>query len=419
MDVMESIEVKEKVTKIIRSTHEKLGQKNNKGQTYTDVNDIFYGSEQKPVFFTGSEVIKEAIKRSSVGTSVAYPITPQSEAAALIGELYAEGYLDEYFRGESEFAVMGQCAGAAFGGLRVFTTTAGPGTLRAMENFPMWAGSRLPIQVCVTCRGVNSPLSIQPDTLEIHYLLETGMLVWHAETAQDLFDFILKGFIVAEQPDVHIPIAVCCDGFFVTHTKDTVELPDESLCLTPYDPYKSPVPCMDMETAPIRMMRDPFVMKSNYISYSTHASWQQEIKAAVERSRKHTIPLLGGLIDTFNIDRKILVVASGTAISQSREAIRLLEEQGIEVGVVKIKTIRPFPTQEVREATKNAEHIFVPEFNVAGWLAREVKAILPNNERVYTGPHVAGGMTMPAEVIVEEIKEHIGHKTAVVFGRSK
>ena len=419
MEVMESIEVKEKVTKIIRSTHEKLGQKNNKGQTYTDVNDIFYGSEQKPVFFTGSEVIKEAIKRSSVGTSVAYPITPQSEAAALIGELYAEGYLDEYFRGESEFAVMGQCAGASFGGHRVFTTTAGPGTLRAMENFPMWAGSRLPIQVCVTCRGVNSPLSIQPDTLEIHYLLETGMLVWHAETAQDLFDFILKGFIVAEQPDVHIPIAVCCDGFFVTHTKDTVELPDESLCLTPYDPYKSPVPCMDMETAPIRMMRDPFVMKSNYISYSTHASWQQEIKAAVERSRKHTIPLLGGLIDTFNIDRKILVVASGTAVSQSREAIRLLEDQGIEVGLVKIKTIRPFPTQEVREATKNAEHIFVPEFNVAGWLAREVKAILPNNERVYTGPHVAGGMTMPAEVIVEEIKEHIGHKTAVVFGRSK
>ena len=419
-EVMEAPEqVKEPITKVIRSTHELLGQVNRKGQTYTDVNDIFFNSEQKPVFFTGSEVIKEAIRRCSVGTSVAYPITPQSEAAALIGELYAEGYLDEYFRGESEFAVMGQCAGASFGGHRVFTTTAGPGTLRAMENFPMWAGSRLPIQVCVTCRGVNSPLSIQPDTLEMHYLLETGMLVWHAETAQDLFDFILKGFIVAEQPDVHVPIATCCDGFFVTHTKDTVELPNENMCLTPYDPYKSPVPCMDMETAPIRMMRDPFVMKSNYISYSTHASWQQEIKAAVERSRKHTIPLLGGLIDTFNIDRKILVVASGTAVSQSREAIRLLEDQGIEVGLVKIKTIRPFPTQEVREATKNAEHIFVPEFNVAGWLAREVKAILPNNERVYTGPHVAGGMTMPAEVIVEEIKEHIGHKTAVVFGRSK
>lgn len=221
-------ELKDK--RIIASSHVKLGQKNRKGQAYTDINDIFYKSEQKPSFLTGSEVIKEAIRRASVGTSVAYPITPQSEAAALIGELYAEGYLDEYFRGESEFAVMGQCAGSAFGGHRVFTTTAGPGTLRAIENFPMWAGSRLPIQVCVTCRGINSPLSIQPDTLEMHYLLEAGMLVWHAETAQDLFDFILKGFIVAEQPDVHVPLATCCDGFFVTHTKDTVNLPSDEMC---------------------------------------------------------------------------------------------------------------------------------------------------------------------------------------------
>ncbi len=404
------VELKNK--RVIASNHVKLGQKNQKGQTYTDINDIFYSAKQTPNFLTGSEVIRAAVKVASVGTSVAYPITPQSEAAALIGELYAEGYVDEYFRGESEFAVMGQCAGPAFGGHRVFTTTAGPGTLRAMENFPMWAGSRLPIQVCVTCRGINSPLSIQPDTLEMHYLLETGMLVWHAETAQDLIDFILKGFMVAEQPDVHVPIAVCCDGFFVTHTKDTVELPPEDLCLTPYDPYRNPQPVMDMETAPIRMMRDPFVMKSNYISYAPHASWQQEIKAAVERSRKHTIPLLDGLIDEENTDREILIVGSGTAVSQSREAIRLLEEEGVKVGLVKIKTIRPFPYEEIKQATKNAKHIFVPEFNVAGWLAREIKSTIPDNERVYVGPHVAGGMTMPSEVIVEEIKKHLGMEVA-------
>lgn len=398
--------------RIIKSKHVKLGTKNKMDQTFTDINTMFYDAERKASFMTGSEVIRQAIKVASVGTSVAYPITPQSEAAALIGELYSEGYLEEYFRGESEFAVMGQCAGAAFGGHRVFTTTAGPGTLRAMENFPMWAGSRLPIQVCVTMRGINSPLSIQPDTLEAHYLLETGMLMWHAETAQDLYDFILKGFIVAEQPDVHVPIATMCDGFFVTHTKDTVMLPPEDLCLTPYDPYKAPVPCMDMECPPVRMMRDPFVMKSNYISYSTHASWQQEVRAAVERSRKHTIPLLDGLIDTHNTDREILLVASGTAVSQGREAIRLLEEEGIKVGLVKIKTIRPFPFEEIREATKHAKHIFVPEFNLAGWLAREVKANIPNNERVIAGPHVAGGMTMPSEVIVEEIKKHLGMEIA-------
>ena len=273
-------------------SHSVIGTKNKKGQVYTDPRHLFFEAPRIPSFYTGSEVIKEAIRRASVDLMVAYPITPQSEAAALIGELYAEGYVTDYMRGENEFGVMSECAGGSFGGARVFTTTAGPGTMRAMENFPMWSGARLPIEMIVTCRGINSPLSIQPDTLEIYYLLETGMLVWHAETAQDFYDWILMGFIVAEQPDVHLPIAICCDGFFVTHTKDVVNLTPADMCLPPYDPYRSPVPCMDMECPPVRMMRDPFVMKSNYISYATHASWQQEVRAAVERSRKHTIPLM-------------------------------------------------------------------------------------------------------------------------------
>ena len=394
-----------------------IGKKNKMGQIYTDPQKLFFEAPRTSAFYTGSEVIKEAIRRANIDVMVAYPITPQSEAAALIGELYAEGYIGDYMRGESEFAVMGQCAGASFGGARVFTTTAGPGTMRAMENFPMWAGSRLPIEMIVTCRGINSPLSIQPDTLEMYFLLATGLLVWHAETAQDFFDWILKGFIVAEQPDVHLPIAVCCDGFFVTHTKDTVDLTPPDLCLPTYDPYRSPVVCMDMESPPARMMRDPFVMKSNYISYMTHASWQEEIRSAIERSRKHTIPLIGGLIECENTDAEVLIVASGTAVSQGREAIRLLEDEGIRVGLVKIKSLRPFPFQELLEATKNAKYIFVPEFNVIGWLATELKAVLPDNHRIIAGPHVAGGMTMPAEVITETIQRTLGKTVTTMVGK--
>ncbi|MGH7274715.1 MAG: ferredoxin oxidoreductase [Nitrospiria bacterium] len=395
-----------------------IGTLNKKGQKYVDPNYLFFEAPREASFMTGSEVIKEAIRRASVDLMVAYPITPQSEAAALIGELYAEGYVGDYMRGESEFAVMSQCAGGAFGGARVFTTTAGPGTLRAFENFPMWVGARLPIQVIVTCRGINSPLSIQPDTLEIYFLLGTGMLVWHAESAQDFYDWILKGYIVAEQPDVHLPIAVCCDGFFVTHTKDTVMLTPPDMCLPPYDPYRSPVVCMDMEVPPVRMMRDPFVMKSNYISYMTHASWQQETRAACERSRKHTIRLIGDLIETEDLDAEILIVASGTAVAQGREAIRLLADEGMRVGLVKIKTLRPFPYHEIREATKNAKWIFIPEFNIIGWLAQEIRACIPNNERVIAGPHVAGGMTMPPEVIVERIQKTLGLlKGSILAGR--
>lgn len=399
------------------ATQSLVGTKNRAGQVVADPWKLMHEAERTPCFFTGSEVIKEAIRRANCDVMIAYPITPQSEAAALIGELFAEGFIGDYFRGESEFAVMSQCAGSAFGGARVFTTTAGPGTMRAMENFPMWAGARLPIQMIVTCRGINSPLSIQPDTLEISYLLNTGMLVWHAETAQDFYDWILKGYMVSEEPDVHLPLALCCDGFFVTHTKDVVNLTPADMCLPPYDPYRSPVPCMDMECPPVRMMRDPFVMKSNYISYATHASWQQEVWAAVERSRKHTIRWLDGLIEVDKPDADILIVSSGTAVSQGREAQSLLAEDGIEVGMVKIKVLRPWPGDEIREATKHAKHIIVPEFNVTGWLAKEIRATIPDADRVYAGPHVCGGMTMPPEVIAADIKKHLGIKSESLAGR--
>src|SRR5579884_276739 len=393
-----------------------IGTINKKGQKIVEPEYLFFEAPRQQYFMTGSEVVREAIRRASVDISVAYPITPQSEAAAMVGDLYVEGYVGDYFRGESEFAVMSQCAGASFGGARVFTTTSGPGTLRAYENFPMWAGSRLPILINVMVRGINSPLNIQPDTLELGMILDTGMLIWHAETGQELFDYILKGYIVAEEPDVHLPIAVVIDGFFISHTKDMVMIPSADLALTPYNPYRSPVPCMDMEVPPVRMMRDPFVMKSNYISYATHASWQQEIRAAIERSRKHAIRLLGGLIEEENSDADILIVSSGTAVAQGREAIRLLAEEGIRVGIVKVKTLRPFPHEEIRQATKNAKYIFVPEFNVVGWMAREIKAVIPDNHRVIEGPHVAGGMTMPPEVIVEEIKKTLAGKKEVVHG---
>ena len=399
------------------ATQSLVGTKNRAGQVVEDPWKMLHEAERTPCFFTGSEVIKEAIRRANCDVMIAYPITPQSEAAALIGELFAEGFIGDYFRGESEFAVMSQCAGAAFGGARVFTTTAGPGTMRAMENFPMWAGARLPIQMIVTCRGINSPLSIQPDTLEISYLLNTGMLVWHAETAQDFYDWILKGYMVSEEPDVHLPLALCCDGFFVTHTKDVVNLTPADMCLPPYDPYRSPVPCMDMECPPVRMMRDPFVMKSNYISYATHASWQQEVWAAIERSRKHAIRWLDGLIEVDRPDAEILIVSSGTAVSQGREAQALLEEDGIDVGIVKIKALRPWPGEEIREATKNAKHIIVPEFNVTGWLAKEIRATIHDADRVYAGPHVCGGMTMPPEVIAADLKKHLGLKSESLAGR--
>jgi pyruvate ferredoxin oxidoreductase alpha subunit len=95
----------------------------------------------------------------------------------------------------------------------------------------------------------------------------------------------------------------------------------------------------------------------------------------------------------------------------------LLEDEGMRIGLVKIKTLRPWPGEEIREATKNAKHIFVPEFNVTGWLAKEIRATIENSDRVHAGPHVCGGMTMPPEIIVSEIKNALGMRAVSLAGR--
>ena len=74
---------------------------------------LFFEADKKKHFLSGSEAVREAIRKANVDVAISYPITPQSESMHLVGELFAEGYVKEYFRGENEFAVMSSVAGAA------------------------------------------------------------------------------------------------------------------------------------------------------------------------------------------------------------------------------------------------------------------------------------------------------------------
>lgn len=382
--------------------------KNWSGQTLVSTDYMLFEAPRTKHFMTGSEVLKEAVKRCTVDASVSYPITPQSEAAHLIGELWAEGYVGVYFRGENEFGVMSEVAGCSMAGARTITTTSGPGTLRAMENFAMWSGTRAPMQLCLMARGINSPLTIQPDNLEVSYLLESGMMIWYAENVQELFDMSIAAFTVAEKPDVHVPIVTVVDGFFVSHTREAVELPDDDIALHPYDPYAAPLPPIDSEMPPGRFLRDPFVMKSNYISYAAHASWQWEIRSAVARSVPYAKHFLNGLVHVSgDADAELAFIACGTASQQAKEANRELTKLGIKSKVIKLRTIRPFPEEELLEALQGVKNAFVPEFNVVGWLSNDVRAKLYGkcDTNIISGPKVAGGMSMPAEAIIAEVME--------------
>ncbi|MFQ5949060.1 MAG: ferredoxin oxidoreductase [Nitrospiria bacterium] len=372
-------------------------------QRVVDPDYLLLQAPRQKTFITGSEAAKEAIKRANVDIAIAYPITPQSETMQQVGYLYAEGYIKDYYRGEEEIGVMSAIAGASRAGVRCLTATAGPGLMRGMEAITSWPGARLPSLLLVMCRVINTPLAIQPDNVEISFLLNSGGLVFHGENQQDFYDFPLAALMIGEKPEVTLPVAVAVDGFFVTHARGWVSMPAEDIKLPPRDCYHEAVPMMDNENPPIRISRDAPIQKSNFISYQMHASWQQEIWAAQERSRKWVDRWLGGLIEVVNPKAKTMLVASGAAVSQSREAVRQAGELGLDVGLIKIKSLRPFPSQELNEALDHAEKIIIPEFNYVGWLSKEVKAVIGRTERVISGPRVFGGMSMPTELIMEQI----------------
>jgi pyruvate ferredoxin oxidoreductase alpha subunit len=364
---------------------------------------MFFEAPRERLFITGSEAAKEAIRRSNVDIAISYPITPQSETMQQVGYLYAEGYLKDYYRGEEEYGVMSAVAGASRAGVRVLSATAGPGLMRGMEVISSWPGGRMPLVLLIMCRVINAPLAIQPDNVELAYMLNSGCLLFHAENQQDFFDFTLKAFVISERCEVTLPAAVAVDGFFVTHARGWVSMPAEDIKLPPRDCYHEAVPMMDNENPPARISRDAPIQKSNFISYQMHAAWQQEIWAAQERARKWISQYMGGLLEVVNPDAETMIVASGSAVSQSREAVRQAEESGHRVGLVKIKSLRPFPTDELREACQHAKRILIPEFNYVGWMGKEVKAALYgySEAEIVDGPRVFGGMTMPTEMILE------------------
>src|SRR5436309_15998712 len=158
---------------------------------------------------------------------------------------------------------MSAVAGASRAGVRCFTATAGPATLRGIAPDASWPGQRLPAVIMFTCRVVNAPLAIQPDNIEISYLLNCGLILFHAENQQDLFDFIMKAFIISEKNDVTLPVGVACDGFFVRHARSYVDMQEKGIKLPPRQACTGAVPVHEADTPHARLSRGAPVHKRN------------------------------------------------------------------------------------------------------------------------------------------------------------
>jgi pyruvate/2-oxoacid:ferredoxin oxidoreductase alpha subunit len=369
----------------------------------------------------GSHAVSEAVRLARTQVISAYPITPQTHIVEQLSEYCANGTLDARFlRVESEHSAMAALIGAASSGVRTFTATSSQG-LALMHELLHWAsGARLPIVMAQVNRALAPGWNIWADQTDSLAQRDTGWIQFYCENGQEVLDTTLQAFRLAEW--VNLPVMVNLDAFFLSHTYEPVDVPEQKSVDRFLPPYKPRFqldlanPCAFNQLAPpnIYMEMRHSIQMAMEEAFTFFEQMEEEFQSIL--GRRH------GAVEAIQCDdAEVILITSGTVTSTSRQVVAGLREKGEKVGLLKIKLFRPFPVNMLRELTKSASKVAVIDrnfsFGASGIFAQEVKAALcnfPGHPPVYGYVAGLGGRDITTEVI-EDIywlaKNSTAHET--------
>jgi pyruvate/2-oxoacid:ferredoxin oxidoreductase alpha subunit len=344
----------------------------------------FRGGKIMKQVLEGSHAVAEAVKLAKVQVISAYPITPQTHIVEALSEFCTSGELNARFLCvESEHSAMAAVIGASNTGVRTFTATSSHG-LALMHELLHWAsGARLPIVMAEVNRALAPGWNIWMDQTDSLAQRDTGWIQLYCEDGQEVLDTTLVAFRLAET--VNLPVMVVLDAFFLSHTYEPVDVPDQKQVdefLPPYAPRnaidtKNPFNCGQI-TSP------EFYMEIRHTIQLTMDKVQNELG----RIENEFFSLFGrkyGAVDAFQCeDADIIMIVTGTAASTCRQMVNDLRGQGEKIGMLKIRLFRPFPGDIIRSILCKAKKIAVVDrncsFGAGGIFAQETKAALSNIE---------------------------------------
>jgi pyruvate/2-oxoacid:ferredoxin oxidoreductase alpha subunit len=354
----------------------------------------------------GSHAVSEAVRLARTQVISAYPITPQTHIVEQLSEYCANGTLDARFlRVESEHSAMAALIGAASSGVRTFTATSSQG-LALMHELLHWAsGARLPIVMAQVNRALAPGWNIWADQTDSLAQRDTGWIQFYCENGQEVLDTTLQAFRLAEW--VNLPVMVNLDAFFLSHTYEPVDVPEQKSVDKLLPPYKPRFqldlanPCAFNQLAPpnIYMEMRHSIQMAMEEAFTFFEQMEEEFQSIL--GRRH------GALEAIQCDdAEVILITSGTVTSTSRQVVAELRDNGEKVGLLKIKLFRPFPVNMLRELTKSASKVAVIDrsfsFGASGIFAQEVKAALcnfPGHPPVYGYVAGLGGRDITTEVI--------------------
>lgn len=319
-------------------------------------------------FLSGNEAFAEGIRLACPQVISAYPITPQTIVVERLSEMVEDGSLKaEYVHVESEHSALSCAIGASAAGARAFTATSSQGLLYMAECLYYAAGGRFPIVMMNADRSTALPWNIYGDQRDSLSQLDSGWIQAYAENAQEALDLALMSYKIAENKAVSTPFMANLDGFVLTHTYETVDIPEREQADRFLPPYETDNR-IDLDNP--KNMAFSAGPDTNYIfKYKEHEGVLAARKVIAE-TEKEFAEIFGrkysGLTENYRTeDADYIIVTLGSIAGLCRETADKLREKGVKAGVVRIRYMRPFPNEEIAEALSNAKAYAVLEKDIS------------------------------------------------------
>jgi len=379
----------------------------------------------KEMTLSGCAAAAQAVKMAKVDVICSFPIRPYTATMMELSKMVANGELDaEFVHGEGEHAQLSVVYGASAAGARTFTGSSGVGVTYAFETYSPISGGRLPVQMMIADRALDPPGDFGSEHTDAMSARDQGWLMGWSENPQEAFDNHLINYRIGEDSRVMLPQFVCQDGYFVSHIPGKVQLPDQAQVDEFLPPYRPGAHVLDP--------RKP-------VSHGPQIRPDQGAIMDLQRAEAFlAVPqVIREVVDSFNRifgrnydpfldqfmteDADMVFFMQGGHAATARHAVRHLRQKGVKVGLVKLRFVRPFPTQEVAELLSKFKAVGVIETSTSyggsmsgGNLLAEVRASLYDvPKRPLTTSFMAGlgGDVIPlhefywmAEVLTKALK---------------
>lgn len=334
-------------------------------------------------FIDANTAVAHGVRLARAEVVAAYPITPQTSIVEKISTFIANGEMDaDYIKVESEHSAMAACMGAATVGCRSFTASSSQGLEYMHEMLAYVSGGRFPVVMATVNRAVAVPWSIMVDHQDSVQQRDTGWIQLYLETAQEALDMVIQGYRIAEDRRVMTPVMLCLDGFVLSHTYEPVDVPDQAVV----DRFLPPLVAVDVldPAAPATLcFGTPPAFYTGYRQRQQLAmAAAREVIAEVNGEFAATFGRdYGGLVEKYRCDdAEVVLLAAGSVVGTARDVVDTLREEGTPAGLLKLRSLRPFPTREVREVARSARALAVIDrncsFGLEGAFASDTKAAL-------------------------------------------